>query len=278
MAESKILMPIRTKGSKPPLFVIHGEPLKIAIRIRADRPVYGISLLYHPDLGRIRHTLPSTIEQYAELYLEDVRRVQPKGPYYLCGYSAGGTIAFEMASMLMLAGEVIGDLTLVEPTVTELEFNFTVGDKLAGALDYLLQSTSKLDAASVMLRKLAWAQKQRLIKIINKLTTKVYVAFNWRLPEEQRWTLFIKYLNPVIHSYVYPAIDCRATLVYGVMDETIYKMWAEFWAKKFVQLPEIISIETAFLHLDLMEDPSLGRVISLLDRAVSSSQDSYIGV
>jgi thioesterase domain-containing protein len=271
-------MPIRTKGSRPPLFVIHGEPLKIAFRIRADRPVYGISLLYHPDLGRIRHTLPATIGQYAELYLEEVRRVQPQGPYYLCGYSAGGTIAFEMARMLVLAGETIGDLTLVEATVTEFEFNFTVGDKLTGALNYLSQSTNKLDAVAVMLRKLAWAQKQRLIKLTNELTTRLYLTFNLRLPEGQRWTLFIKYLNPVIHKYVYPPLDCRATLVYGVMDEAVFKMWTDFWSKKFLQPPDIVSIETAFQHLELMEDPSLGRIISLLDRAVANSRDSCPGV
>ncbi len=33
-------------------------------------------------------------------YLTEVRRIQPKGPYYLGGYCLGGTVAYEMAQIL----------------------------------------------------------------------------------------------------------------------------------------------------------------------------------
>ena len=60
-------------------------------------------------------------------YLDDVRSIQPLGPYALCGWSFGGSVAFEMARQLVESGEevdvLIGDASKAkrklgwEPTV-----------------------------------------------------------------------------------------------------------------------------------------------------------------
>ena len=58
----------------------------------------------------------------ASRYLEEVRRVQPEGPYLLGGWSIGGNIAFEMAQQLQSAGQEVGFLVLIDtfsPTVTD---------------------------------------------------------------------------------------------------------------------------------------------------------------
>jgi aspartate racemase len=47
-------------------------------------------------------------------YIRDIRAVQPQGPYRLGGYSAGGTIAFEMAQQLRTAGEQVSLLALLD--------------------------------------------------------------------------------------------------------------------------------------------------------------------
>ena len=63
------LMPIKTKGALPPLFCVHGEPLKMAMRIKADRPVYGLSHVYHASF---QDTVADSIEELARQYLDDV--------------------------------------------------------------------------------------------------------------------------------------------------------------------------------------------------------------
>lgn len=79
------------------LFFIHdGSGGVGAYRELADRldgwTCRGISLDLSADLaGKLR-----TIEEAAGLYLTQVQAVQPYGPYYLAGWSLGGTIAFEM--------------------------------------------------------------------------------------------------------------------------------------------------------------------------------------
>jgi thioesterase domain-containing protein len=51
----------------------------------------------------------------ARYYLKEIRRVQPRGPYYLGGYCIGGLVAFEMAQQLRAAEEEVECLVLFEP-------------------------------------------------------------------------------------------------------------------------------------------------------------------
>ncbi|KAJ4291933.1 hypothetical protein N0V90_009831 [Kalmusia sp. IMI 367209] len=62
------------------------------------------------------------ISGVASMYLEEVRRRQPKGPYHLGGWSAGGVIAYEMTLQLLAAGEKVDSLVLLDsPCPIDLE-------------------------------------------------------------------------------------------------------------------------------------------------------------
>lgn len=62
------------------------------------------------------------ISGVASMYLEEVRRRQPKGPYHLGGWSAGGVIAYEMTLQLLAAGEKVSSLVLLDsPCPIDLE-------------------------------------------------------------------------------------------------------------------------------------------------------------
>ncbi|MUG97531.1 amino acid adenylation domain-containing protein [Scytonema sp. UIC 10036] len=110
------LVPIQPKGSKPPLFCIHplgGEILcyhSLAQHLGLDRPFYGIQ----PQ--GIDGKLPflTKIEDMAALYIREIQSIQPKGPYFLSGYSLGGIIAYEMAQQFYLQGEKIGMLAMLD--------------------------------------------------------------------------------------------------------------------------------------------------------------------
>ncbi|MCH9647871.1 MAG: amino acid adenylation domain-containing protein [Deltaproteobacteria bacterium] len=49
--------------------------------------------------------LPATVEDLAELYLEQLREYRPEGPWILAGWSFGGLVAYEMARRSALAGD-----------------------------------------------------------------------------------------------------------------------------------------------------------------------------
>jgi thioesterase domain-containing protein/acyl carrier protein len=54
------------------------------------------------------------IEDMADFYLKAVLRFQPRGPYFLAGYSLGGLVALEMARTLTAKGHKVGLLTLID--------------------------------------------------------------------------------------------------------------------------------------------------------------------
>jgi thioesterase domain-containing protein len=47
-------------------------------------------------------------------YLQEVRRFQPNGPYYLGGYCFGGNVAYEMARQLVAQGETVGLVAMLD--------------------------------------------------------------------------------------------------------------------------------------------------------------------
>lgn len=72
--------------------------------------IYG---LQDPSIitGKIEY---SSLHELAELYLQEIRKIQPEGPYYLVGYSFGGTIAYEIANLIYNINGRVGMLALIE--------------------------------------------------------------------------------------------------------------------------------------------------------------------
>lgn len=113
---------IRKEGDRSPLFFVHGGGGQVLnFRLLSDAlgsnfPFYGLKTLYD-EPGRPRRLL--TIEEMAARYVEEIRRVQPHGPYAIGGYSFGGVVAFEIAQRLRRAGEDIAVLALIDGDVAE---------------------------------------------------------------------------------------------------------------------------------------------------------------
>ena len=54
------------------------------------------------------------IEEMADFYLQAILRFQPRGPYFLAGYSLGGLVALEMARTLTAKGHKVGLVTMID--------------------------------------------------------------------------------------------------------------------------------------------------------------------
>src|SRR5580693_6118292 len=110
------LVAIQPSGSRPPFFCIHGAGgtvliyRELAQRLGPDQPFYGLQAI---GLDASCDPLTS-IEDMAALYTKEIRRKQPRGPYYLGGYCMGGTVAFEVAQQLRAAGEEVALLAVFD--------------------------------------------------------------------------------------------------------------------------------------------------------------------
>ncbi|MFF7638568.1 non-ribosomal peptide synthase/polyketide synthase, partial [Kitasatospora sp. NPDC008050] len=111
-----VLLPLRTGGEREPLFCIHpGSGLSwcytgLLQYIDQDTPVYALQARGLTEEGRF----PASIEEIAEDYLEQIRQVQPEGPYHLLGWSFGGGVAHAIAALLEKSGQRVGLLTMLD--------------------------------------------------------------------------------------------------------------------------------------------------------------------
>ncbi|MFJ2770399.1 amino acid adenylation domain-containing protein [Streptomyces sp. NPDC087300] len=111
-----VLLPLREEGERPPLFCVHpamglswsyGNLLR---HLPSDQPVYGLQAR---GLGA-PEPMPGSVEDMVVDYLEQIRSVQPTGPYHLLGSSLGGLIAQAIAARLEEQGEEVGLLAVLD--------------------------------------------------------------------------------------------------------------------------------------------------------------------
>jgi thioesterase domain-containing protein len=72
-----------------------------------DQPLFG---LRSQGLGGEEPN--HTVEDMASHYLQEIRTIQPKGPYFLSGFCFGGMVAYEMARLLKIQGEEVALVVL----------------------------------------------------------------------------------------------------------------------------------------------------------------------
>jgi amino acid adenylation domain-containing protein len=117
-ARSSLVL-LQPQGARPPLFFVHGAAgtvfpfFDLARELGPDRPFYALQA---PGVEEGAEP-SSTVQDLAAHYLEEIRAVQPEGPFHLGGWSLGGVVAFEMAQQLQAGGQQVGLLALVDSRV-----------------------------------------------------------------------------------------------------------------------------------------------------------------
>lgn len=117
------------------IFIVHPisgivSSLKtIAQAIPAHYSVYG---LQDPSLSQ-EELLFDDIQAIAAAYSNEILKVQELGPYFLIGYSFGGTLAYEIVNQLKLMGKKIGLLCVIDSWAKH-----PIANSLTNVLDDLL--------------------------------------------------------------------------------------------------------------------------------------------
>ena len=110
------LVAIQPNGSKTPLLCIHPiggnvlEYLNLVKYLGSKQPVYGLQAQ-----GIDGKQAPlNRVEDMAAHYIQEIRTLQPQGPYFLAGFSFGGLVAYEMAQQLYAQGQKVSLLALFD--------------------------------------------------------------------------------------------------------------------------------------------------------------------
>lgn len=112
---SSSIVEIQPRGTKPPLFFVHGVGggmfwgyQNLSKHFGNDQPVFAFN-----SRGLDGREEFPTIKEMATAYVSDLKKFRPHGPYFLGGYCFGGCVALQMARQLVAQGEKVPFVTLI---------------------------------------------------------------------------------------------------------------------------------------------------------------------
>ncbi|PEY27153.1 non-ribosomal peptide synthetase, partial [Bacillus cereus] len=136
-----VLVPLQ-ESEKRPFFCVHpfmGNVLcyiQLARLLKDHCSFYG---LQNPLVGK-EGMKGLTLSEVVQLYIEEMKRAQPEGPYRLGGWSLGGAIAYEIATMLRNQGEEVEVLVLMDTKVPSERDYKTEDEMLSYILEHFIHS------------------------------------------------------------------------------------------------------------------------------------------
>jgi amino acid adenylation domain-containing protein len=116
LAGAPLLVNARASGSLPPLFfVFSDESALLSLRhflpaFPLDQPIYGLV----PERKGRRFDRRLGIEDLSRGLLPLIQKIQPAGPYHICGHSLGGLVAYDLGRQMGGAGESVAFLGVVD--------------------------------------------------------------------------------------------------------------------------------------------------------------------
>jgi amino acid adenylation domain-containing protein len=202
------LVSIQPHGTKPPFFCIHpvgGNVLTyytLAEAMGTDRPFYGLQ-----SKGLSGQQTPSTsIEAMAADYLQEIKLIQPQGPYYLGGHSFGGFVAYEMALQLEKNGEKVAVLALFDCLGPNCLKKYQLSRQLQIHLNNLAQS-SLIESLSYLQARIAGSLSKVVPRSIQEKYFELTTLFMFpkkrslAILEHHNYQLINKYRQNICQAY-----------------------------------------------------------------------------
>ncbi|RFU47500.1 alpha/beta fold hydrolase [Paraburkholderia sp. DHOC27] len=261
----RTLVPMRA-GTGKPLFFVPGisatvDDCRALIHaMRSPRPVFGIEARgldgQQPPLDRI--------EAIATDYLQQIRSIQPRGPYAVAGYSLGGLVALEIAQQLRHGGEQMEWLCLLDCYAHDRWL--PLGPWLQSRGRFAARHWRKLRA--VPLARLPAYVKQKSMGAVNRVRERLgHVA---RQPgddthqpvsllqqvQDELWIAMVRYRPRPWHGG--PIVYVRAAVMPAELSNPM-----PLWHR--IARGGLIYTELDCSHVEMLRTPFAERVAALLD-------------
>ena len=278
-AVSSPLVTLKSAGTRAPLYCIDPggyvfEYKTLAQAMSHDQPVYGIdsrSLLLNPT-----RQYASFIEA-AEYYVQAILKHQPEGPYYLLGWSMGGTLALIITQLLESRGHEVA---------------------MVGLLDTRITSLAQADADTDLLTRYARYLNPAELKAFEQIEAdkrETFQAFLSTLPVDEHLEQVILWATKqgCLHRNLPVALMKLQFIMaenslrlmnahqWGVVKAPLYAWWAGDTLKRHGRIPEewrlytsgsVVNREIEGNHMDIIKNPHLhSGVAEVLKKSRTSS-------
>ena len=276
-AQWKSLVAIQPGGSRPPFFCVHAHDggvlfwRDLARYLGRDQPFYALQ----PQGLDGQEPLHRTFEEMAAHYIQEIRTLQPEGPYYIGGHCIGGLIAFEMAQQLHSQGERVSFLAVIDSFAPRrgIFAQSSVYRRYRYRAIRLYERTLSLHLGNLSVLKSS--ERVPYIKSkINKALYKLYVnlGFRW-IPAARTRRNILKTGSLASRQYrprIYPGkiILFRATDLGGGIKHDPQMGW-DGWAGG--------ELETHLIpgyHAQLVLEPRVQQLAKELSRSLSEAQQT----
>jgi amino acid adenylation domain-containing protein len=275
------LVPIQPLGSKTPFFCVHGGAghvihyYDLARLLGMERPFYGVQ----PKMEAFTHqSTYKTVEEMAAHYLQEIKMVQPEGPYLLGGFCFGGIVAYEMAQQLVQTGDEVSLLAFIDPSTPENKPEITTAPLPKKLMGTLARQRSKL-------AQLGFMARIEYLYSVGKFVATAYweqVYWGWlRQSRKGRSQLLQKYINwrqsvpsffsdfyfmnmvaaPATEAYRPSRFPGKAVLFYSTLEsgeEDNSLGWSDLPEEGL----EMYAVEST--HLGILKRPSIDHVAEIL--------------
>lgn len=255
---SDYLIPIKPKGSKTPLFMVHGAGLNVLNfanvinHFDEDQPVYGFQ-----GIGPNGYdNWFKSIEEMAACYIESILKINPKGPYAIAGFSFGGIVAFEMARQLKEQGKTVSIIALLD---TYIDSSYYYPSFLQKKLiRYYDRTYRRLDFLKEMLT--SWKSLKFRTNAKKEYVLKKYFGLNDKMTEQDALALeeFKKassMVDKIVDRYHLTPQDLKVDL-FRAKDDENYKLDPIHLGWKKAALKGVNIHNITGNHLGIVEPPN----------------------
>ena len=173
-----------------PLFLIPGAAGntlamdRLGRHMAPNQPIYTFQI---PDLAE-KILAPARIQTFAPYYLEALQALQPAGPYYLFGYSAGGILAYEVAQQLLAQGEEVAFLAILDMPAPNPAY--WVWWRMAHLLARLLGLSPAREETFYLWGRDLWSRLSYWLRRGLRISLRQYgrlAQHIWQMPQPSRW-------------------------------------------------------------------------------------------
>ena len=278
---SECLVPLQPAGTKAPFFCIHGVGgevqayAELAKQLDPDRPFIGVRA---PAFDQSQRW--PTIEALAARYIAEIRSTFPKGPYFLGGYSAGSTLAYEMAQQFTASGEQVLLVVALDARLP----NTQVAAKSPGAwlyaatnlwwwtIDDLMEANrhefaARLKSKAAMLaRKMATVPGLGWLRPDTQPDIRDVLGIPW-VPKE--WVAFLEQLF-ASHKAYKPRVYTGKVALFKARTRPLFRLWEPDlgWSKLAKGGVEVHTVRGS--HSNMLREPN----VRLLAKAIRQSMDT----
>jgi len=250
--EWKIIVPIKPSGTKPPLYIIHGDGLHVMVFhafaqfVDAAQPVYGIQAI-----GLNSNDYPAdTIEEIAAQYLTEILAHNPDGPYNFAGYSFGGLVAYEITQQLKRKGKQVNMLGILDTNISNELYYDVNASKLSTKLKRQIPKLKFIAKSFIQNPQAAFTYQKYVFSERVKNGIKKWQPQKTEPQKLSNEDIILAKITKAYHHYDIKAIDQKIDLFRCkvrpyFIDDPIYLGWKKF--SKSVDIHEIEGDHATFL-------------------------------